>query len=207
MIGAPLWLRGALNAAACATLDTLAPGEGRPGARLATDGLSAVAEALRGIAPNARIVRCLSFTKDGDSNWGVGWHQDRIIAARERQEVPGYRNWSLKSGVWHCEPPLEVLERMLFVRVHLDESDAANGAMEIAAGSHAEGLVPSPEADVVAGRYPGEVCVAGRGDILVLPMLTLHRSLPARDPRPRRTLRIDMADFDLPAPLAWAEAA
>lgn len=206
MIGAPLWLRGALDAGACAALDALAPGEGRPGARLAAGGLSAVVEALRGIAPAARVVRCLSFTKDGGSNWGVGWHQDRIVAVRDRQEVPGYRNWSLKAGVWHCEPPLEVLERMLFVRVHLDDSDAANGAMEIAAGSHVEGVVPLAGAEAVGGRWPGEVCVAGRGDILVLPMLTLHRSLPAQDPRPRRTLRIDMADFALPAPLTWAEA-
>jgi hypothetical protein len=77
--------------------------------------------------------------------------------------------------------------------------------MEIAAGSHVKGLVPLAEAEGVARRYPGEVCLARRGDILVLPMLTLHRSLPARDPRPRRTLRIDMADFALPAPLAWTE--
>ena len=66
----------------------------------------------------ARPVRLVSFDKKEGTNWGVPWHQDRVIAVRERCDVEGYSNWSQKAGVWHCEPPISVLSKMLFVRVH-----------------------------------------------------------------------------------------
>jgi len=43
----------------------------------------------------------------------VPWHQDRIIAVARKTQVPGSHNWSHQAGVWHCEPPGEVLQRML----------------------------------------------------------------------------------------------
>ena len=93
---------------------------------------------------------------------------------------------------------------MLFVRVHLDDTDASNGAMQIAIGSHAGGVVPSATAEQVAMTYLIEVCAAKRGDVLILKMLTLHASKPARVQSGRRVLRIDFASCDLPAPLSWA---
>ena len=92
---------------------------------------------------------------------------------------------------------------MLFVRVHLDASTAENGAMEIAAGSHQEGLVSADKAKDVAGRYATELTIAEPGDVLVLAMLTLHRSLPGTADASRRALRIDYSLPVLPAQLGW----
>ena len=55
----------------------------------------------------------------------------------------------------------------------------------------------------IATRYPLEMCTAKRGDVLVLKMLTLHRSGVAKIAKSRREVRIDFAAFDLPKPLKW----
>jgi hypothetical protein len=81
----------------------------------------------------------VGFTKGVERNWGVPWHQDRVIALRDRKEVAGYGNWSRKADVWHCEPPLDLLHRMTFLRVFLDPVGPENGGVEFALGSHREG--------------------------------------------------------------------
>jgi len=88
----------------------------------------------------------------------VPWHQDRVIAVHDRQEVTGFKNWSQKSGIWHCEPPREILDQMIFVRVHLDDTLSENGAMEIALGSNKAGIVAANKAAHVAAQYPLEIC-------------------------------------------------
>ncbi|MCB1337935.1 MAG: phytanoyl-CoA dioxygenase family protein [Maritimibacter sp.] len=160
--------------------------------------------AIAGLAPGARPVRLVAFDKRPEANWVVPWHQDRVIAVRARAEVPGFTAWSRKGDTWHCEPPETILAAMLFVRVHLDDQDDRNGAMQIAPGSHRLGKVPAAEAARRAEEIGGLSCAAARGDVLVLDMLTLHRSLPSTSSAPRRTLRIDYAATDLPPPLEWA---
>lgn len=159
--------------------------------------------AVRRLDPGARVVRAVAFNKSEQANWGVPWHQDRVIAVDQRAEVSNFRNWSDKAGIWHCEATEVILDQMLFVRVHLDDSDEANGAMEIALGSHTRGIVPAALAEEVAAEFPRELCSARRGDVLVLKMLTLHASKPARVQSGRRVLRLDFASCDLPPPLAW----
>ncbi|MGB8812057.1 MAG: phytanoyl-CoA dioxygenase family protein [Paracoccaceae bacterium] len=203
-----VWLRQALGQTDLATFDAAPDVESRPGARLgflpALSGDAPISRLIQSLLPSARATRAVFFNKTAQSNWGVPWHQDRIIAVQARHDVPGYDNWSEKSGQWHCEPPLALLDKMLFVRLHLDPTDADNGAMEIAVGSHREGAVPAAKAEARAARYETEVCAAERGDILILNMLTLHRSRPATTANSRRTLRIDYSADTLPAPLAWA---
>lgn len=155
------------------------------------------------ILPNTKPVRVVHFNKSKETNWAVPWHQDRVIAVKEKYEYAGYKNWSKKAGVWHCEPPISILEKILFVRIHLDDSDEENGAMEIAKGSHVEGFVPSEQAKNIAEKYNSHICKAKRGDVLVLKMLTLHRSLVSQNSSLRRTLRIDFADDILPKPLSF----
>jgi Phytanoyl-CoA dioxygenase (PhyH) len=211
-VASSLWLRGALDSGALAALDLIAEGIGRPGVRIDwTDPdiapvFAPVTASLSSHLPGAQLTRVVWFSKDAQTNWGVPWHQDRVIAVAKRHDLPGFTNWSLKAGIWHCEPPLALFALMRFVRVHLDDCDATNGAMEIAQGSEAEGLVPESQAAEVATRYPTETCAARRGDIQILPMLVLHRSRPAKTDAPRRALRLDYALTTLPAPLAWCAA-
>lgn len=205
-----LWLRDALDTATLTGLDRIAEGAALPGGRVdwtepaIADALAPITAVMRSkTQPKAKLVRVVWFTKDSQSNWGVPWHQDRIIAVAEKHEVAGFSNWSQKRGVWHCEPPARLFSQMWFVRVHLDDCDATNGAMEIAVGSETEGAITESRAAEIAARYPVEVCDARRGDIQILPMLVLHRSRPATSTAPRRALRLDYAMGDLPTPLTW----
>ncbi len=206
-----VWLRDAVSQADLALFDTATAVTAKAGQRMnsspaldiALSENSSTMAAIRQLDPNAVPVRTVSFNKSDKANWGVAWHQDRVISVREKTESDGFRNWTRKSGFWHCEPPAFILDQMLFVRIHLDDSDETNGAMEIAVGSHAGGIIPSAQAETAAARYPTEVCKANRGNILVLKMLTLHASKPAKDQSGRRVLRVDFSSAQLPAPLRW----
>jgi ectoine hydroxylase-related dioxygenase (phytanoyl-CoA dioxygenase family) len=168
-----VWLRNALLGENLIAFDRAWDLGARPGARLATTGplskalafdspLSAIVAEL---LPLARAVRVISFNKTPQNNWGVPWHQDRVISVREKHALPGYGNWSQKNGIWHCEPPLALLDRMLFVRLHLDDTDNENGAMQIVPGSHKEGVIPADSAAAFARSRPTEICHARRGDV------------------------------------------
>jgi ectoine hydroxylase-related dioxygenase (phytanoyl-CoA dioxygenase family) len=204
-----LWLRGALAEKDLRAFDSAVPKDDQPGKRLGIHATfsrsNPLTKLINEVFPNQRPVRAVTFNKSDAANWGVPWHQDRIIALKARHDLPTFSNWSQKAGVWHCEPPIDFLSRMLFVRVHLDPSDAMSGPMEIAVGSHNRGFVLSSMATETALAYPVETCLAERGDVLVLHMLTLHRSLPARNATTRRALRVDFCAESLPPPLEWAD--
>lgn len=203
-----VWMRSALTESELAALDDVCTIEARPGARLplgsAAHAVDAVDAHIRNAIGFYRAVRVVAFNKTDTANWGVPWHQDRIIPVAARQDVEGYGSWSRKGDVWHCEPPAAILEAMAFVRVHLDDADAQSGPMEIARGSHRLGVIAAADADRVASAFPIESCLARRGDILILQMLTLHRSRPAIVPRSRRALRIDYTAVELAPPLTFA---
>lgn len=61
---------------------------------------------------NARPVRVIAFNKSETNNWTLPWHQDRVIALRERVDTQGFTNWTNKAGIWHAEPPIELLGRL-----------------------------------------------------------------------------------------------
>lgn len=207
-----IWFRNAISEEDLACFDRAAAVSSKAGQRLdATVSLNAalskessLLRVIRRLAPEAMPVRIVAFNKSENANWGVPWHQDRVIAVAKKVEVAGYMNWTNKSGTWHCEPPQAVLEDMLFVRVHLDDTDRSNGAMEIAVGSHADGVVHSINAEKVANTYQIETCAAKRGDVLILKMLTLHSSKPAKVQSERRVLRLDFASSQLSPPLSWS---
>jgi ectoine hydroxylase-related dioxygenase (phytanoyl-CoA dioxygenase family) len=169
------------------------------------DVLAPVHQLARRVLAAARPVRLVAFNKSEASNWSLPWHQDRVIAVRERFDLPGYVNWTRKVGVWHVEPPTEILQRMLFARVHLDRATEENGCMELALGSDAFAKVIDSAAEPIANR-PGaqrELCIAERGDVLLVKALTLHRSRASQSVGERRALRIDYAAEALPSPLEW----
>ena len=189
-------------------LDSVVSSNSSPGARLLPSMLGGALPELDAIAaqvdPSARAVRVVAFYKSEQVNWALGWHQDRVVAVRDRVDVEGFSGWSRKASVWHAEPPLAVLESMFFLRVHIDPATEENGALEIALASHRYGRVPSDEAGALATSLDLEVCRAERGDVLAAKALMLHRSGPSKSGSSRRAIRVDYAVNDLPAPLAWA---
>lgn len=74
----------------------------------------------RYLHPTALPVRATLFDKTPGANWLVPWHQDLTICVTHRQDHPGYGPWTRKAGVWNVQPPVEVLESILSLRLHLD---------------------------------------------------------------------------------------
>lgn len=204
------WVRDGLSLEALVALDAMAPRKAAPGVRHTASDLGAagaeLARIARHISPSARAVRVVSFDKNDDLNWSLGWHQDRVISLRDRVDLPGYSVWTRKAGVWHVEPPIDFLASMFFLRVHLDDADADNGALEVALGSHLFGRVPSDGAAKMAEGCVRELCTARRGDVLAASALLLHRSGMSRATSRRRAIRIDYATAQLPPQLTWADA-
>jgi ectoine hydroxylase-related dioxygenase (phytanoyl-CoA dioxygenase family) len=159
------------------------------------------AEAVLG--PECFAVRAILFDKTAGANWKVVWHQDLTVAVRERASVAGFGPWSEKGGVPHVQPPAELLERMLAVRVHLDDCGAENGPVRVIPGSHRAGRLSPAAVDAWrAGAEPVD-CLAERGAILAFRPLILHASSPAAAPAHRRVVHLEFAAEELPAPLEW----
>lgn len=148
-------------------------------------------------------VRGLFFDKTPDANWLVPRHQDLTIAVAERCQVEGFGPWSVKDGVPHVQPPRECLERMVSLRLHLDECDESNGALRVVPGSHASGKLSALQiADWFQKRGEAVVPVSLGGAMLFRPLL-VHASSPARSPLHRRVVHLEFAAHELPPPLSW----
>jgi len=198
------WFRRALTEDALRALDEVADIGNAPGQRLCFEPPATLTALAKELLPNARPVRVIAFNKTEANNWTLPWHQDRVIALKQRRETPGFTNWTNKAGIWHAEPPIELLERMLFARIHLDPADEENGCLQLALGTHARGKIAASDAEAIANAAPVEDCIAQRGDVLFAKALILHRSSPSRTAKLRRAIRIDYCAEELPPPLEWA---
>lgn len=151
-------------------------------------------------------VRAIYFDKSPDANWLVTWHQDLTLAVRARAEVLGFGPWSVKEGVPHVQSPVELLERMLAVRLNLDDADEVNGALRVIPGSHLCGKLSATRIQEFRERSAEVICSVLAGDALLMRPLLLHASSRSHLPRHRRVLHIEYAGFSLPDALEWYEA-
>ncbi len=151
-------------------------------------------------------VRALLFDKTPAANWKVTWHQDLTIAVRARRDVEGYGPWSSKAGIPHVQPPISVLERMVALRVHLDDCGPDNGPLRVLPGSHRAGLLRASEIDGWRQRVAEVSCIVMRGGLVVMRPLLLHASSPAKSPGHRRVVHIEYAAAELADGLKWYEA-
>lgn len=158
------------------------------------------------IGQGAFAVRAILFDKTPDANWPVPWHQDLSIAVRERQETPGWGPWSEKAGVLHVQPPVALLERMVTLRIHLDDCDADNGPLRVLPGTHVLGRLDAHTIATLAAEREAVICTARAGDTLVMRPLLLHSSGKVTGSTGhRRVLHLEWAAEDLPGILEWQE--
>lgn len=150
-------------------------------------------------------VRGIYFDKRPETNWLVAWHQDLTVALSKRIDVPGWGPWSIKEGVPHVQPPVDCLERMLTVRLHLDDADESNGALRVLAGTHRLGRLDAENIAKCRETHGEVLCAAKAGDALLMRPLLLHASSRSTSKRRRRVLHIEFAGYSLPERLEWHE--
>ncbi len=154
------------------------------------------------LTTTARVVRGILFDKQPTANWKVPWHQDVTIAVKNRVSLADYQPWSLKGGIHHVQPPVAILEQMLTVRIHLDQTDESNGALKVIRGSHCDGKL-SGDAIGIWKKTDSTICTCEPGGILLMRPLLLHASSAAIAPSHRRVIHLDYAGCDLPEGLDW----
>lgn len=155
------------------------------------------------IGHDARLVRSILFDKTPGANWAVPPHQDTTIAVRDRIDTPGFGPWSIKAGIPHVQPPREVLESMVTLRIHIDDCHADAGALRVIPGSHRNGILIAEQMAVTTRDAYFRICPASAGDCLMMRPLLVHASSPAAVPSHRRVVHLEFAAFDLPNGLAW----
>lgn len=157
----------------------------------------------RVLGSDAFPVRGLLFDKIPGANWKVAWHQDLSIAVRRQKEVASFGPWSVKAGVPHVQPPASILERMLTLRLHLDDCGEDNGPLRVIPGSHLAGRLSADEIDARRGKSLIVACTVKRGAALLMRPLLLHASSAARVPHHRRVIHLEFASGILPGGLEW----
>ena len=120
--------------------------------------------------------------------------------------MEGFAPWSVKARVVHVQPPREVLEGMVTLRLHLDDCFEENGPLYVLPRSHAHGVLSPAEVERWRATVRPAACVAPAGGVLVMRPLILHASSPATSPSHRRVVHLEYASGHLPGGLQWDES-
>jgi len=160
-------------------------------------------KAERYLSRKPEVVRVIVFDKTPDKNWLVTWHQDKTISVNDKKEIDGWGPWTLKDGVHHVQPELNVLEEMVTFRIHLDDVNESNGCLKVIPQSQRLGILSKNEQDRVVRESEEYICSAKSGDLLVMRPHLLHSSSKGTEPSHRRIVHVEYSSFQLPMGLAW----
>nr|WP_185113885.1 phytanoyl-CoA dioxygenase family protein [Chryseobacterium indologenes] len=148
-------------------------------------------------------VKSIYFDKPEASNWYVAYHQDLTISVDKKLDIDDFGPWTTKKNQFAVQPPLNILENIFTIRIHLDDTDKNNGALKVVPGSHAKGIY-RPET-INWATETEEICDVKKGGIMIMKPLILHGSNRTTDGRRRRVIHIEFSDMDLPEELNWSE--
>ncbi|WP_185287483.1 phytanoyl-CoA dioxygenase family protein [Chryseobacterium lactis] len=149
------------------------------------------------------VVKSIYFDKPETSNWYVAYHQDLTISVDKKLELPDFGPWTTKQNQFAVQPPLEVLENIYTIRIHLDDTDENNGALKVVPKSHAKGIYRPETIDWTVETE--QICNVEKGGIMIMKPLTLHGSNRTTNGNRRRVIHIEFSDRELPEVLQWSE--
>lgn len=149
------------------------------------------------------VVKSIYFDKPETSNWYVAYHQDLTISVDKKLELPDFGPWTTKQNQFAVQPPLNILENIYTIRIHLDDTDENNGALKVVPKSHAKGIYRPETIDwTIETEY---ICNVEKGGIMIMKPLTLHGSNRTTNGNRRRVIHIEFSDRELPEVLQWSE--
>lgn len=149
------------------------------------------------------VVKSIYFDKPGSSNWYVAYHQDLTISVDKKTELQDFTNWTQKHNQFAVQPPVQILENITTIRIHLDDTDTHNGALKVIPGSHLKKIY-RPE--TIDWSVEHEVdCPVKQGGIMFMKPLTLHSSGRSTNHKKRRVIHIELSSQELPGNLLWSE--
>lgn len=149
------------------------------------------------------VVKSIYFDKLETSNWYVAYHQDLTISVDQKIQLEGFGPWTTKQNQFAVQPPLDILENIYTIRIHLDDTDENNGALKVVPGSHAKGIYRPETIDWTIETE--EICNVEKGGIMIMKPLILHGSNRTTNGKRRRVIHIEFSHRELPGGLSWPE--
>jgi len=159
------------------------------------DELKAHSEISTILGPSSKVIQCNYFSKNVDSNWYVTLHRDLSIPVAEKIESEHWSGWNIKEGQLYAQPPRRVLESLVAIRIHFEDNDEANGALQVVKGSH---KTNSENKDTM-------VCRVEAGGAVIISPLILHKSSKLKSGS-RRVLHFVFGPHHLPDGALWPSA-
>ncbi len=149
------------------------------------------------------VVKSIYFDKPSASNWFVAYHQDLTISVDKKLDLLGFSPWTTKQNQFAVQPPLAILQDNFTIRIHLDDTDANNGALKVIPQSHLKGIY-RPET-INWDEETEAICPVKKGGIMFMKPLLLHTSNKTTNQAQRRVIHIEFSRSDLPKNLNWSE--
>lgn len=149
------------------------------------------------------VVKSIYFDKPEKSNWYVAYHQDLTISVDKKIDLENFGPWTTKQNQFAVQPPLDILENIFTIRIHLDETDENNGALKVVPKSHAKGIYRPETIDWNVETE--NICNVEKGGIMIMKPLLLHGSNRTTNGKKRRVIHIEFSDKELPEVLNWSE--
>jgi ectoine hydroxylase-related dioxygenase (phytanoyl-CoA dioxygenase family) len=156
--------------------------------------------ASRWLPTRAIPFKATLFDKSPEANWLVAWHQDTALPVEGRSAAPGWGPWSEKYGVTYAHAPARVLENVIALRVHLDDSTSENGSLRVLPGTHIGGVLTDDQVHELAQRIEPVNCHIEAGGVLAMRPLLVHASSKIAAPVSRRVLHFEYAATLEPEP-------
>jgi ectoine hydroxylase-related dioxygenase (phytanoyl-CoA dioxygenase family) len=145
------------------------------------------------LGDGAKPFKATLFDKSPDSNWLVAWHQDVSVPVRSRSNAEGWGPWSTKDGQLYAHAPAAVLDQIVALRVHLDDSTLENGPLRVLPNTHTLGRLSEEQLRALAREVQPIDCTVGAGGVIAMRPLIVHASPKSRSSLPRRVLHIEYA--------------
>jgi ectoine hydroxylase-related dioxygenase (phytanoyl-CoA dioxygenase family) len=173
---------------------------------------------IHNLNPKYRVVKSIYFDKPPRNNWNVNWHQDLTISVSNKDEIAqnmecsdipqtcgteGYKNWLPKDDYYSVQPPTDILEDIVTVRIHLDDCNVQNGALRVLPKTHTH----IQDFALLDKNFDKEevVCAVKKGGILMMKPLIFHSSKRTENAASRRVIHIEFSSKELPKSLIWHE--
>jgi ectoine hydroxylase-related dioxygenase (phytanoyl-CoA dioxygenase family) len=156
--------------------------------------------ASRWLGAAAIPIKATLFEKSAEANWLVSWHQDTALPMVERREAAGWGPWSEKFGVTYAHAPGRVLERVIALRVHFNDSTTDNGPLRVLPGTHTQGVLDDAQIHELSLRVVSVRCTVPAGGVIAVRPLLVHASSKLCGQAPRRVLHFEYAASLVPEP-------
>ncbi|MAX79833.1 MAG: phytanoyl-CoA dioxygenase [Crocinitomicaceae bacterium] len=150
------------------------------------------------------LTKAIYFDKPSNSNWFVAYHQDLSISVDRKVAVDGYTNWTFKKEQYGVQPPLNILQDTVTIRIHLDTTNENNGALKVIPASHLHGIIRMDSKEGL--NFENEhICNVTKGGVMLMKPLTLHASNRTTNGKQRRVIHLEFNKQKLHSPLNWLE--